>query len=57
MFFLIPSINTISYFEVKSLEKKKEKIVVRKVIVAKAIGINILYIGTIRLVINGKKEG
>jgi len=31
--------------------------VVGKVIVAKAIGINILYIGIIRFIINGKKEG
>lgn len=45
--FLIPSINTISYFDVKCLEKKKKKIVVGKVIVAKAIGILILYIGRI----------
>lgn len=44
-FFLIPSI---SYFEVKCLEK----IVVGKVIVAKAIGIFSLYIGKIRFVIN-----
>ncbi len=57
MFFLIPSINTISYFEVKSLEKKKEKIVVRKVIVAKAIGIFFLYIGKIRFVINRLGKG
>ena len=50
--FLIPSINTISYFEVKCIEKRKKKIVVGKVIVAKAIGIFILYIGRIRFVIN-----
>lgn len=43
--FFIPSI---SYFEVKCLEK----IVVGKVIVAKAIGIFSLYIGKIRFVIN-----
>ena len=39
------------------LRNFNKKIVVGKVIVAKAIGINILYIGIIRLVINGKKEG
>lgn len=56
--FLIPSINTISYFEARSLEKKKkEKIVVGKVIVAKAIGIFILYIGRIRFVINRLGKG
>jgi hypothetical protein len=33
-----------------------QTIVVGKVIVAKAIGINILYIGIIRFVINGKKR-
>ena len=47
-FCLIPSINTVSYFEEKSLEKKKEKIVVGKVIVAKAVGIILLYTGRIR---------
>jgi hypothetical protein len=31
--------------------------VVGKVIVAKAIGTNILYMGIIRFVINGKKDG
>lgn len=36
--FLIPSINTISYFEVQYFEKYK-KIVVGEVIVARAIGI------------------
>lgn len=56
--FLIPSINTIFYLEVKCLEKKKkEKIVVGKVIVAKAIGIFILYIGRIRFVINRLGHG
>lgn len=35
---------------------KKEKIVVGKVIVAKAIGIYILYIGRIRFVINRPEE-
>lgn len=50
MLFLIPSINTISYFKAKCLEKGK--IVVGTVIVAKAIGIFILYIGRIRFVIN-----
>lgn len=56
--FLIPSINTISYFEARSLEiKKKKKIVVGKVIVAKAIGIFILYIGRIRFVINRLGRG
>jgi len=55
--FLIPSINTISYFEARSLKKKKEKIVVGKVIVAKAIGIFILYIGRIRFVINRLGKG
>jgi len=55
--FLILSINTISYFEARSLEKKKEKIVVGKVIVAKAIGIFILYIGRIRFVINRLGKG
>lgn len=39
--------------------RKKEKIVVRKVIVAKAIGVFILYIGRIRFVIQklGKGKG
>lgn len=55
--FLIPSINTISYFEVKCIEKRKKKIVVGKVIVAKAIGIFILYIGRIRFVINRPGKG
>jgi len=55
--FFIPSINTIFYFEAKSLKKKKEKIVVGKVIVAKAIGIFILYIGRIRFVINRLGKG
>lgn len=56
MLFLISSItiNTISYFEVKCLTQK-EKIVVGKVIVAKAIGVFSLYIGRIRFVI--KKLG
>ena len=57
MLFLLFSINTISYFEVKCLEKKKEQIVVGKVIVAKAIGVFILYIGRIRLVINKLVKG
>lgn len=43
-------IKTISYFEVKYLEKKR--MVVGRVIVAKAIQILILYIGKIRFVIN-----
>jgi len=51
MLFWIPSINRISYYEVKYLEKNK-KIVVGKVIAAKAIGIFILYIGRIHFVIN-----
>lgn len=38
-------------------KKKKEKIVVGKVIVAKAIGIFILYIGRIRFVINRLGHG
>lgn len=54
--FLLPSINTISYFEVKCIEKRK-KILVGKVIVAKAIGIFILYIGRIRFVINRPGKG
>lgn len=37
--------------------KKKKKIVVGKVIVAKAIGILILYIGRIRFVINRPGKG
>lgn len=39
--------------------RKKEKIVVGKVIVAKAIGVLILYIGRIRFVIQklGKEKG
>lgn len=42
----------------KCLEKrKKKKIVVGKVIVAKAIGIFILYIGRIRFVINRPGKG
>ena len=49
-FCLIPSTNKISYFKAKCLEKK-EKIVVGKVRVAKAVGIIILYIGRIRFVI------
>lgn len=55
-FFLILSINTISYFKVT---RTKKEIVVGKVIVAKAIGIFILYIGKIRFVINrlGKEKG
>ena len=48
-FCLIPSTNKISYFKAKCLEKK-EKIVVGKVRVAKAVGIIILYIGIIRFV-------
>lgn len=56
--FLIPSINRISYFELNAYKKKRE-IVVGKVIVAKAIGILILYIGRMRVVItklgNGKR--
>lgn len=40
--FLIPSINTISYFEVQYFEKYK-KIVVGEVIVARAIGIFFFY--------------
>jgi hypothetical protein len=49
MLFLISSItiNTISYFAVKCPEKR-EKIVVGKVIVAKAIRVFSLYIGRIR---------
>lgn len=54
------NINTVSYsyFEMKCLKKKKEKekIVVGKVIVAKAFGIIILYIGKIRFVIIDKGE-
>ena len=53
--FLIPNSNTISYFEVKCLEKIK--IVVGKVIVSKAIGIVILYIGKIRFVITRPGKG
>jgi hypothetical protein len=37
--------------------KKKEQIVVGKVIVAKAIGVFILYIGRIRFVINKLVKG
>ena len=56
MFFFLPSTNTISYFRVT---RRKNEIVVGKVIVAKAIGIFILYIGKIRFVINrlGKEKG
>ena len=39
------------------IKKKKEKIVVGKVRVAKAIGILILYIGKIRFVINRLGRG
>lgn len=56
-FCLILGINTISYFEAKCLKKKKEKIVARKVRVAKAVGILILYIGRIRFVILEKWKG
>ena len=38
-------------------EENRIKIVVGKVIVAKAIEINILYIGIIHFVINGRKQG
>lgn len=38
-------------------KKKKEKIAVRKVIVAKALGILILYIGKIRFVLNRLGKG
>ena len=53
--FLIPSINTI--FFIGEMPRKKEKIVVGKVIIAKAIGIFILYIGRIRFVINRLGHG
>ena len=39
------------------MPRKKEKIVVGKVIIAKAIGIFILYIGRIRFVINRLGHG
>ena len=39
------------------MSKKKKKIVVGKVIVAKAIGIFILYIGRIRFLINRLEKG
>jgi hypothetical protein len=39
------------------MPKKKDKIAVREVIVAKAIGIFILYIGKIRFVINRLGRG
>ena len=58
-FFFIPrvSIQFLSPFRGK-MPIKKKKIVVGKVIVAKAIGIFILYIGRIRFVINqlGKRK-
>lgn len=54
--FLIPSINTIFFF-IGEMPRKKEKIVVGKVIIAKAIGIFILYIGRIRFVINRLGHG
>jgi uncharacterized membrane protein len=54
---LIKLIILLSWFKAKC--QKKKKIVVGKVIVAKAIGIFILYIGKTRFVINrpgGKKN-
>lgn len=54
--FLHLSQNTISYFAVKCLKKKK-KIVVGKVIAAKASGIFSLYIGNIRFVITKLGKG
>lgn len=50
--FLTPNINTISYSGVKCLEKRKYRGWRGKVIVAKAVGIFILYIGKIGFVIN-----
>lgn len=55
IYYFIPNIGTI-FFEVKCLEEIK-KIVVGKVIVAKAVGICILYIGRIRFVINKPGKG
>lgn len=53
MVFGIPSINRSYYLELKYLDlEKTKKIVVGKVIVAKAIGIFILYIGRIHVVSN-----
>jgi len=58
MIFLISSI-TINFLFRGEMLIKKRKIVVGKVIVAKAIGVFILYIGRIRFVINklGKGKG
>ena len=57
--FLIPSLVSIEYnFLFRGeMHRKKKKIVVGKVIVAKAIGIFILYIGRIRFVINRPGKG
>lgn len=57
-FFTLIAQNTISYFFFLFRPKtKKEKIVVGKVIAAKALGILILYIGKIRFVINRLGKG
>lgn len=56
IYFLHLSHNTISYCAVKCLKKQK-KIVVGKVIAAKASGILSLYIGNIRFVITKLGKG
>lgn len=59
LFFLTPSKRKfiISFVFRSKMPTKKEKIVVGKVIVAKAVGIFFLYIGKIRLIINRPGKG
>lgn len=58
IFFTLSKIKFLISFVFRSkIPTKKEKIVVGKVIVAKAIGIFFLYIGKIRLIINRPGKG